>query len=132
VTGAVAALTSTVQADEAAGSITPAAGASLVGLADQAVSESGTGRTDLASFDLQQAASAVQTGRAQQTIGASAAASVQSDLQILAERLGIAGAATVPTVAPPTTTAAVPAPPAPGPAGRGKHHGGGNKGGDGG
>jgi serine/threonine protein kinase len=122
VAAALATLTTAVGADEAAGTVTPAAGTSLLGLARQAVSEAGAGRTDLASFDLQQAAAVVASGPAQHTIAGSAAGSLRAGLVVLGQLLGLASAATLPTVPPPTT------PPPPGPGH--DHHGGGKSGGD--
>jgi serine/threonine protein kinase len=125
---ALAALASTVRDGEAAGSVTAPAGSGLEGLANQAVSEAGARRTDLASFDLQQAAAIVASGPAQHTIAGAATSALQHDLAVLASTLGLAGAATVPTVAPTTQPPA----PAPRPSGGRHHHGGGDGGGQGG
>jgi len=104
---ALARLVRDATAGETSGSVDHAGAQNIINQAQQAVTDSASGKSSQAANDLQQAAMAIAQGLQKGSITPSAAGLLQSDLVALADVLGLGAAAT-----PPTTAA-----PGPGPAG---------------
>jgi len=112
---ALANLVRDATAGETAGSVDHASAQTIINQAQQAVTDSASGRSSQAANDLQQVATVIANGLQNGSITQSEAGLLQSDLVALADLLGLGAAAT-----PPTTAA-----PGPGP---GPGHGGGKPG----
>jgi serine/threonine protein kinase len=97
---ALAALLGDVASFQSAGGIDQGSAQTISSQAEQAVSDEGAAKPSAAANDLQQAATAIQTGQQRGKISQSAATTLENDLGALASALGLSAASTPPTTAP--------------------------------
>ena len=107
--GALAALLGDVASFESSGNIDQGSAQAISSQAEQAVTDEGAAKPNQAANDLQQVATAIQTGQQHGKISPSAATTLQHDLAALATALGLSAAST-----PPTTARGPPGPSGPG------------------
>ncbi len=97
---ALGSLLGDVASFQSAGNIDPASAQAISSQAEQALSDEGAAKPNQAANDLQQVATAIQTGQQSGKISPSAAAALQHDLAAFAAALGLSAASR-----PPPTTA---------------------------
>ena len=97
---ALATLLGDVASFESAGTIDQGSAQAISSQAEQAVTDEGAAKPNQAASDLQQVATALQTGQQHGKISPSAATSLQQDLAALATALGLSAASTPPSTAP--------------------------------
>ena len=97
---ALAALLGDVASFQSAGTIDQGSAQAISSQAEQAVSDEGAAKPSQAAMDLQQAATAIQSGQQRGKISQSTASALQHDLAALAAALGLSAASTPPTTAP--------------------------------